>query len=65
MPTLNHLQSSQLLAKPRPGSAGSEEMVADHRAHLRPSQFVERKLAAHGSGIISRSIPSAGRPRAK
>jgi hypothetical protein len=65
MPTLDHLQHTQLLAKPRPSSTAHEEIVADHRAHLRPSQFVERKLAAHGSGIISRSIPSAGRPRAK
>ena len=64
MPTLDHLQRSQL-AKPRPSSAAHEEMVADHRAHLRPSQFVERKLAAHGSGILSRSLPSASRPRAK
>lgn|GEM_PF-6515791 len=62
MPTLVDLQRKQLLAKPRASSATNEEMVADHRAQLRPSQLVERKLAAQGSGVISRSFPSAGRP---
>jgi hypothetical protein len=65
MPTLKDLQRGQLLAKPLPNSAANEEMVADHRASLRPSQLVERKLAAQSSEFSTRSFPSIGRPRAK
>jgi hypothetical protein len=65
MPTLVELQRNQLLAKPRPNSAAGEEMVADHRASLRPSQLVDRKLAAQRGGDFTHSHLGAPRPRAK
>jgi hypothetical protein len=66
MPTLMELQH-RLPARPlslaRPESG--EEMVADSRATLTPSQLVERKLAARGVNQFQRQAPSAFRPRAK
>jgi hypothetical protein len=68
MPTLTDLQRRQSLL-PRPQQVMTlqvgEELVADTRALLTPSQLVERKLAARNYSDLRTSAPSAIRPRAK
>jgi hypothetical protein len=68
MPTLTELQRRQSLL-PRPQQVMTmqvgEEIVADTRAMLTPSQLVERKLAARNYSDLRSSTPSVIRPRAK
>lgn len=66
MPTLSELQNE------RPGhftrqdlTQFSEEVIADSRANLRPSQLVERKLESRTLSDTSTSRSSIYRPRAK
>jgi hypothetical protein len=66
MPTLMELQHRQPMRPLSPSRPlMGEELVADSRATLTPSQFVERKLAARGVSEFQRQAPPVVRPRAK
>ncbi|WP_254512987.1 hypothetical protein [Anatilimnocola floriformis] len=64
MPTLIELQNRSSSAKPRPAFISGEELVADRRATISPSQHVDRKVAAYQPSDGYRST-AAVRPRAK
>ena len=66
MPTLTELQRQRPNFPSRPQIALGEEVIADARASMRPSQLVEQKLEAR---TLRGALPSARfaaiRPRAK
>lgn len=62
MPTLIELQRQQAPTKSQSTPHSGEELVADRRAGLRPSQVVDRKLAAHRLTNFSRTA-TTGFPR--
>lgn len=71
MPTLIELQNNKPAHAARQDLAPfsltqfSEEVIADSRANLRPSQLVERKLESRTLSDTSTGRSSIYRPRAK
>lgn len=63
MPTLTQLQSNAANSSPYQVTNQSEELIADSRASLTPSQLVDRKLAERT--FMDRSRTGTSRPRAK
>jgi hypothetical protein len=66
MPTLTDLRRDTVShAQPGQPTIGGEELIADTRASLRPSQLVERKLQARSLSDFGRRPAESFRPRAK
>jgi len=66
MPTLTELQRSNPFRPLRDDAAfQTEELIADSRATLSPSQLVDRKLEARVLPEFNRQRTDLPRPRAK